>query len=359
MHRSLGASILVLGALLCPPPDARCETVRTIKTELSGADAAHFAVENLLGTMRISAGTGSSIEIIATVSAETADLADAVRLERVAGSGPATIRVRYPYDKVSTFKYREPSDHDGFIGWSNSDAFEYDGHRVRVNRGRGTALHADLDVKVPASAIQASFSNLIGLVDADGLAGQLKFRVTSADVRLRRLDGQVSLEGSSGDIRARDIKGSWTSDFSSGDCDIAGFEGDTLSFRTSSGDVVLRSVKARRAQFDSTSGDVRVTGADLQEFSVEATSGDITFEASGSSLREAQIRTSSGDVSLRLPADMPFDIDADQSSGDMNVRFSDGTELSHRDRVVGYRHGSGGARIRVRTSSGDLTVSPG
>jgi hypothetical protein len=56
---------------------------------------------------------------------------------------------------------------------------------------------------------------------------------------------------------------------------------------------------------------------------------------------------------------MPFDVDADQSSGDMNVRFSDGTEVSHRDRVVGYHHGSGGAHIRVHTSSGDLTLSPG
>src|SRR5215471_15525951 len=245
MQRFLVPSILAAG-LLAAPPAARSETVRTIKTELSGADATRFAVENLLGTMHVTAGTGTSVEIVATVTAETAELADAVRLERIGGGGPATLRVRYPYDKVSTFRYREPSNGDVFIGWSSSDSYDYDGHHVRVNRGRGTVLHADLDIRVPTSAIQASFSSMLGLIDADGLRGELKFRVASADLRLRRLDGQLSLEGSSGDIRARDIKGSWTSDFSSGDCDIAGFEGDVVSMRTTSGDVALRSVKARR-----------------------------------------------------------------------------------------------------------------
>ena len=76
-------------------------------------------------------------------------------------------------------------------------------------------------------------------------------------------------------------------------------------------------------------------------------------------MKDVRIRTSSGDVSLRLPAGASFDVDADQSSGDMDVQFADGSSVEHGDRIVGYRRGSGGAHIRVRTSSGDLTVSPG
>ena len=359
MRRPALPSILALGVLLASAPPARgAETVRTVRAELSGADASRFAVENLVGTMHVTAGAGSAIEVVATVHAETPELADAVRLERVSGgSGEATLRVRYPYDKISTFRYRERGD-DGFFGWSSSESYEYDGHRVRVNRGRGTSVYADLDVRIPAASVAAAFENLVGRLDADGLKGELAFRVASADLRLRRLDGKLTLEGSSGDIRARDIKGSWSSDFSSGDCDLEGFEGDALAFRTTSGDVALRSVKARRAEFESTSGDVRLLDADLQEFSAEASSGDVTYEAAGTGLRDARIRTSSGDVSLRLPEGMSFDVDADQSSGDMDVRFSDGTQVSHSDRVVGYRRGSGGAHIRVRTSSGDLTISP-
>jgi hypothetical protein len=43
----------------------------------------------------------------------------------------------------------------------------------------------------------------------------------------------------------------------------------------------------------------------------------------------------------------------------MEVGFSDGTAVRHRDTMVGYHRGTGGARIQVHTSSGDLSVSPG
>lgn len=347
------SSILVAAA-------AGGETTRTVRLELSGADASRFAVENLAGTTRIAPGSGERVEIVATVHAENAELAGAVTLERVAGGQvPATIRVRYPYDRVSTLRYRAPGDHgDDFFGWSGSDTYEYDGRRVRVSRGHGRELYADVEVRVPAARVEARFLQIVGLVEAEDLRGDLGFRVRSADLRLRRLDGKLTLEGSSGDVRARDIKGTWTSDFSSGDCDLAGFDGDLLSVHTTSGDAALRSVKARRVEFESTSGDLRLSEADLQELSAEATSGDVAFESAGASLKDARIRTSSGDVFVRLPAESSFDVEADQSSGDMDVSFADGSAVRHRDRIVGYRHGSGGARIRVRTSSGDLTVSP-
>jgi Putative adhesin len=359
MRASPLVSSVALGLLLAaaPPPARGSETVKTLRVELTGQEAAKFGVENLFGTTRVTPGSGPAVEIVATVHAETAELADAVRLERVGGAG-TTVRVRYPYDKVSLFRYRNPSDNGVSIGWSSSESYDYDGHTVRINPGRGTRLWADLEVRVPAGRVQAAFSNLAGLIDAEGLQGDLTFRVASADLHLRRLDGKVDVAGSSGDVRARDIKGSWSSEFSSGDCQLTGFEGDLLSLHTTSGDAVLRDVRARRAEFESTSGDIRLMEADVQEFAAEASSGDVTLEAKGSSLKDVRIHTSSGDVALRLPAGLAFDVDADQSSGDMDVRFDDGTSVNHRDRIVGYRRGSGGAHIRVHTSSGDLTVTP-
>ncbi|HWZ86545.1 MAG TPA: DUF4097 family beta strand repeat-containing protein [Thermoanaerobaculia bacterium] len=361
MRISASASVLALGLALSVPASAE-DVVRTVQTELSGQDLSHFSVENLAGTMRISAVAGDRVTVVATVHAESQALADAVRLERAGASGGGqALRVRYPYDKVSTFRYRAPSESDdwGFGGWASSSTYDYDGHRVRIGQGHGTRLYADLEIHVPQARLNATFRNLAGLVEAEGLLGQLRFEVSSADLRLARLDGQITLGGSSGDIRARDIKGTWTSDFSSGDCQIDGFEGDAFSMHTTSGDAVLRSVKARRAEFQSTSGDVRLIDADLEELSADATSGDIAFEAEGARLKDVRIRTSSGNVSLRLPAGAAFTVDADQSSGDMDVRFSGGSSVEHGDKIVGYRHGSGGARIRVRTSSGDVTVSPG
>ncbi len=358
---------LAVVALLGLVPVARTvladsEAVRTLRAELSGKDAANFCVENLAGTMRITAGTGDTVSVVATVYAESAALADAVRLERLAGDGgAATLRVRYPYDRVSTFRYREPSDRSGdfFLGWeSGSSTYSYDGRRVRVSRGHGVRLHADLEVRVPRGRNRADFLDLAGLVEAEGIEGQLQFRVASADLRLRRLEGDISVDGSSGDIRARDIKGSWKSDFSSGDCRIDGFEGDAFTLKTSSGDLILRSVRARRVELETSSGDLRLVDADVEEFAAEATSGDVSLESVGTRLKDARIRTSSGDVSLRLPSTAVFELDADQSSGDIEVGFSDGIAVRRRDEIVGYRRGSGGARIRVKTSSGDLSVLP-
>lgn len=338
------------------------ETVRTVRAELSGQDLSSFAVENLVGTMRISAGTGDKVTVVATVYAESSALADAVRIERVTGeAGAATLRVRYPYNKISTFRYREPgNDTDGFfLGFVSSSTYDYDGRNVRVSPGHGTRLHADLEIQVPPGRLRGSFRNLVGLVEAEGIQGRLHFGVESADLHLRRLEGEISLEGSSGDTRARDIKGVWKSDFSSGDCVLDGFEGEALALNTSSGDLVLKHVRARKVAIETSSGDARLSDADIEQFTAEATSGDISLQSAGSRLQEVRITTSSGDVSLRLPVDAAFEADASQSSGDMTVRFSDGTDVRHRDTLVGYRHGKGGARIHVRTSSGDLSISPG
>ena len=221
---------------------------RTIRAELSGADAANFAIENLAGRMRVTASSVDRVTVVARVVAESAELADAVRVERVAdGGSAATLRVRYPYDKVKTFRYVNP-DHDRdwpFDRMNSSEAYDYDGRSVSVNEGRGTRLWVDLEVQVPAGRRQASFRNLVGRIEAEGLEGTLRFDVGSADLRLRKLDGEITLEGDSGDIRASDIRGSWVSDFASGDCRLDDFEGQQFRFHTASGDLVARGVRAQ------------------------------------------------------------------------------------------------------------------
>ena len=337
------------------------EAVKTIRAELSGADASSFQIENLAGTMWISQGTGDVVTVVATVHAESQSLADAVRVERVEGSGGmATLRVRYPYDRVSTFRYQAPGQGGDwslfdFGSWTSTD---YDGHRIRVSHNRGTTLYADLEVKVPKGRQLASFRNLVGRVEADGLHGNLHFSVDSADLRLHRLDGDIVLEGSSGDIKASDIRGSWKSEFSSGDCRLDGFDGDLFSFQAQSGDLVARDVKARRVRTETSSGDVSISFADIEEFAAEASSGDVGLRLDGSRLKSIDVTTSSGDVSLRLPSDEAFDARADLSSGDVNMGFEDVTEIRHGRRALDYQRGTGGASIHVKTSSGDLTISP-
>ncbi len=353
----------LIALCLCFAPATLAEVTRTLRGELPAADLQRFAVENLAGIMRIKPGTGNTVVAIATVHAESEALARAVRLERVAGeSGIPTLSVRYPLDQERTIRYPEPGSSDDGESWGlfsfSSSKYRYGGRTVRVSRWHGVLLYADVEVQVPPGRLDAAFRNLVGRLEAQGLEGRLRFEVESADLRLDALSGDLELEGSSGDTRASDIRANWKSDFSSGDCVLDRFEGDLLSFHTSSGDIRARSVKAHRMNVETSSGDAKIRDADIEEFSANASSGDIELDSTGARLKAVRVETSSGDVALRLPSDASFEAEADQSSGDLTVGFSDGSAVRHRDKLTAYRRGNGGSRIQLRTSSGDAVIEP-
>ena len=360
--RTAAATIGLLGILAAAPTARASEVTRTLKAELSGTDAAAFAVENLAGTMRIEPGPDGAVSVEATVHADDDELARGMRLERVSGESTPTLRVRYP-DGVKTIRYRAPHDGDGDdYGFSllifDSSHYDYDGHRYRVSSGHGKRLWADLVVRVPAHLTRARFRDLAGLVDAQGFEGAVRFEVASADLVLRQLGGDLTLSGSSGDTRASDIRGRWKSDFSSGDCALDGFDGDALTFDTSSGDIRVHGARAARIAVETSSGDASFRSADVEEFQGHSSSGDLLLEQTTGRLKSVRVHTSSGDVQLRLPPEASFEADADQSSGDMSVRFHDGSSTMRRHKLVGFQRGEGGAQIRVETSSGDLTIAP-
>ena len=91
--RWLGPLILLVAA----PAALRAEVTRTLRAQLPGAANRPVAVENLLGKMRVTAGSADALVVVATVHAEDDALASSVRLEEVRGDGGvATLRVRYP-----------------------------------------------------------------------------------------------------------------------------------------------------------------------------------------------------------------------------------------------------------------------
>jgi putative adhesin len=360
---ALRALVLAAAAIVPSAVALSSESTRTLRAELSGPEIRNFSIENLAGTMRILAapeGSGDRVVVVATVHAQDQELASGMRLEKLSENPDApTVRVRYPAG-VRTIRYRAPHERGEGVAldFFSSSTADYDGQTYRIAPGHGKRVWADLEVRVPARLERASFRNLAGLIDAEGVEGTLAFDVASADLDLRRLSGSLTLEGSSGDVRAQTIRGSWTSHFSSGDCRLEGFEGSSISWKTSSGDVHARSVRADRIDVDTSSGDVSLRGADVEEFAGESSSGDLRVDVEGSRLRALRAHTSSGDVTLRLPPDASFDAAADQSSGDMRVGFSDGSSTLRHDKLVAYRRGSGAARIRLETSSGDVSILP-
>lgn len=336
------------------------EVEKTLRAEIPDASRTSFVIENLAGRMRVVAGGGESATVVATVHAENDALANAVRIERTGGgSVAATLHIVYP-EGERTLRYpNRRGDH----GWewtlfSIGEAHEYQNRTFHVSRSRGRLLFVDLEIRVPARVAAARFRNLIGEVDAEGLDGKLAFDVESADLRLARLQGETAVRGTSGDMRVSDISGGWSSHFTSGDCNLSGFRGDSFTFEATSGDLDASQIEAARVRLRTTSGDVHLQDADIQELDAQATSGDIEIDQRTGRLARAGVEASSGDVLLRLPADASFRLEPRVSSGSVDVGFRDlvSERIDRHDAV--YRHGNGGAQLRVRTSSGNITVRP-
>ncbi len=327
---------------------AFAEVTKTLRVELAGSPASSFAVENLAGVMRVTAGDGDKVVAVATVHAENEELASAVRLEQVTGKqGEPVLRLRVPAD-IWTFRY----PHAG------NSSFEYDGRKVKVSSSRGVELWADIEVTVPRTAVHGTFTNHVGRVTGEGLKGTVTFDSGSGDIELRALDGRVAADTGSGDIVASAITGSFSGDTGSGDIELKRFDGDAVTCDTGSGSVRVETVTARRVKADTGSGSVRVLGADIESFEADTGSGSVELEATGSRLTRVRADTGSGDVRLRLPADAPFEVRADQGSGDLVCRYDDARALVEGRTVVGYTRGDGRIRITADTGSGDVIVAP-
>ena len=329
---------------------AHAEATRSLRVTLSGDPAAPFSVENLAGKMTVVAGDGDAVVAVATVHAETEELAAAMRFEQVMGKdGEPALRVRYPLDRHGTIRYP-------FGGRSTTD---YDGHRVTVSSHSGVMVYADVEVRLPRRAVSASFRNPVGSMTAEGITGKLLLDTGSGEITARNLEGTIKADSGSGDVRAERIKGSYMCDTGSGSCQVDGFEGDSLNLDSGSGAIRVTGAKASRIHADSGSGGIRIDQADTEEFLGDSGSGTIEFDALGTRLRRIKGDTGSGDIRLRLPADASFELVADQGSGDLACGFKDAQPIVKKRTVVGYRRGDGRIRIDLDTGSGDVSIVPG
>jgi len=126
---------------------------------------------------------------VATVQAESDDLAQAMRFEQVVGEkGVPTLRVRYPLDRHRSYRYGS-SRSVGFWEslFSGESNLKYDGERVSVSGNRGVLLYADVEVRLPRKAVDGTFSNRVGPISSEDVEGKLRFDTGSGNIAVRRL----------------------------------------------------------------------------------------------------------------------------------------------------------------------------
>ncbi len=236
--------LTVLLGLAAAVPAGAAETTREIRAELPASQSNRFVIENLSGSMKVVPGKGPRVVAVATIHAESEELAQAFRFESVTTGRPhgegdmPTLRVRYPLDDASTL--RRPGHRYTTLlvvpKWLSCVAtkVEYDGHHVAVSDHSGVLIYADVEVQVPAREIEAIFRNFFGKLDGSDLAGRITFDSHSGNVSIERARGRIVADTGSGDVLASQIEGTLRCDTGSGNCRIDGFQGEDLVCDTGS-----------------------------------------------------------------------------------------------------------------------------
>lgn len=188
------------------------------------------------------------------------------------------------------------------------------------------------------------------------------------------IGASIEAEGVSSDFTVRGSEGSSIAlNTVSGDLEVEA-EADRIELGSVSGDVEFSGV-AQRVIAEAVSGDVTLYGAE-GEVRASTVSGDLSLEGDGMS--RGQFETVSGDVTLSVAVAEDGRLSCDAMSGDVklrlpatqearfNVQSYSGSIRSDFGKVVSVSKGPGsmldeqvgnnGARIRVETFSGDITI---
>lgn len=203
----------------------------------------------------------------------------------------------------------------------HGDVIDVRPHMYEQDRGwmdmfRGGRVSVDLLITVPReSSIEA--------------------HTVSGDLVLEGTRGSIEIQSVSGDLTIRDVQGS-------------------IALRTVSGDVSC-SEFCGRAEANTVSGDLRLERCRVQAADVVTVSGDLELIGALEPGSEHRFKTISGEIDLCLSGSA-YEIGYKTMSGDVTLETEGRvTRDGRRDRTVTVGQG-GGARVTVKTVSGDLTV---
>ncbi|MBN8482669.1 MAG: DUF4097 family beta strand repeat protein [Xanthomonadales bacterium] len=263
---------------------------------------ARIDITNVRGAVTVSAWDRPEVAISGTLGSGSKGLA-------VEGGGAhLSIKVQAP-------------ESTGWFNWGSSSRME----------------DSILDIKVPREA-------------------ELEIDVVSAEVAVAGIGGRsLEVDSVSGKVRidgaARDVE----VDSISGSVEITG-SGERVTVGTVSGEVVARATGGV-LKFETVSGNVRVEAGAYRELDASSVSGDISVRGRPLDGSRLDSETMSGDVRIELPADLSGHVEAETFSGRIRSDFGTVNEPEHGPgRSIDAKIGSGDARLRIETFSGDVEI---
>lgn len=333
------------------------EQTRTLTQSFPARGTEMVRLANLVGHAWIKPGSGSEIQVTATIHVDVSDAAQGKSIldgmkwvHSKDHKGRSEMALSYPLDRYTT--YRRP----GAMHWGQTNT-RYMGRRVKISGRDGLSLYADLEILVPTGS-KLGVRNAVGGIQGDSLTADLDLDTSSGDVDIAGVTGNLSVDTGSGDVAVGTVQGSLVVDTGSGDVVVQEVNGEKAMVDTGSGEVTIHKGRLERVYVDTGSGDVDLRDIDAAKIGADTGSGDVYVSGPMQRAREMSFDTGSGDVRIRGGADASFRLVADQGSGDLRSGYSDTRAITKGRYVIGYARGEEQTQISVDTGSGDCTIEP-
>jgi lia operon protein LiaG len=312
--------------------------------------AGRATIHNLIGTMTIEAGTGSSV--VAEVSRGGKDAAQ-LKVMRDGGG----LRVLFPGDR---FVYPPLGAHSNTNlevrddGTFDGDRWGGGRRRVRISgTGSGLEAWADIRVLVPAGK-ELDMHLAVGAVTVRNVDGNLSLSTASGDIRAQQTKGSLSIGTGSGDITATGHDGTFNAETGSGDVTAGTLAGALAEVETGSGNVSLTGINVTRLSVEAGSGNVKISEAQAPDASVETGSGDVSVTLL-SGFQSLTVEAGSGNVEVLAPSTIGATVDISTGSGGIETEFPLQVTRKTSDGLRGTI-GDGKGTLTVETGSGDVTL---
>jgi hypothetical protein len=218
--------VAVAGALVLLSSSALAQTGD--RHVLNGRTVAFY---NLVGTVRVEAGTGGSTVI--EVSRRGRD-ADQLRIVSGDIGGVQTLRVVFPMEDIYVPDMGRGSNTTMSV---NDDGTfnrgrDRDGNRIRIHgrddEARGSLeAAADIVVRLPAGVTLEGHVG-VGELDVRGTRSDLELSTVAGDLTIYRTSGSLRLNSASGDIEVTETQGDTEVNTASGDVSLTGVRGNRV-----------------------------------------------------------------------------------------------------------------------------------
>ena len=259
-------------------------------------------------------------------------------------------------DKDGTVVIKNISGWVSVIGWNKNEV------RVTGFLGRGTEkLEFERDgdrimivVKLPRRAKNVDGSELeIHLPRGS----RVDVSTVSAEIEVEEVEGELFLESVSGDVTAKGEMKEIEVSTVSGEIILTVKSGE-VSAKSVSGDIELTKVFGE-VTVESVSGDILIEGGEFDRLRSEAVSGEVEFHGGFTKDGSYRFESHSGDITLYLSGKVDADFDVSTFSGEIDNDFGKRAERTSKytpGKELRFSTGSGDARVRVETFSGDIEL---